>query len=89
MKYFCCILLLFCLAGCSLLGVTNEDAGNTAVVSNVTLPANGSIEYKISRNPRTDASSRQYNKDMSVSRSFFGWFRPNAGKVRAGGQNGS
>jgi hypothetical protein len=65
------------------LGFTNEDAGHSLLASDVSVPANGNVTYVISRNPRTDMAARQYNRDMSVSRSFFGWFKGSAGKTRS------
>jgi hypothetical protein len=83
MRYLLCVLSLVCLQGCSSLGLTNEDAGHSILAGDVTIPANGAVVYTISRNPRLDPAAQQYNRDMSVSRSFFGWFKRDAGKARA------
>lgn len=90
MKLIMMLCFVALLTGCASLGLSNEDAGHSVLASDVSVPANGEVVYTISRNPRTDQAARQYNRDMSVSRSFFGWFKPRAGTVRTqGGANGS
>ena len=85
MKYLCCVLLVCLSGGCASAGWTNEDAGHSVLASNVSVPANGKVVYTIDRSPRTDGKARQYNQDMSVSRSFFSWFgfKKNAGSARS------
>ena len=92
MKYFG--LFLFCLGfvSCSSVGFTNEDAGHSVLASNVSVPANGEVIYRVSRNPRVGADAKQWSEDMGVSRSYFSWFgfKKDAGTAKTyGGKSGS
>lgn len=81
-KLIIAAVILSC-SGCGSLGVTPEDAGNSAIVSNATVPANGSVVFTIERNPRTDPEAQQYYKQMGITRSIGSWFGlGNAGQAK-------
>lgn len=74
MKKVILVIALLSGSGCSHLGIMSEDAGLSALASDVSVPANGQVIYTIDRKPRTDPAAMMYYREMGTTRSIFDSF---------------